>query len=97
MSTFLLRLDRVIPLREVPLPLLLPLGDTARLLLGKGAAHGARLLGPEVERQVLLLLVVQAQLVTLVRVDDGEDTGNGLADVVAIVDSASVCCVLGLW
>lgn len=78
----LLRLDRVIPLREMPLPLLLLLRHPAGLLLGERAALGAGELGPQVEGQVLLLLVEDAELVALVGVDDGEDAGDVFADVV---------------
>lgn len=34
------------------------------------------MLGTEVEREVLLVLVEEAELGALVGVDDGEDTGN---------------------
>ena len=79
----LLGLDHVIPLREVPLPLLLLIGPRTSLVLSQRTAHGAGLLRAEVEREVLLLLVEDAQLVALVGVDDGEDAGDGFADVVA--------------
>jgi hypothetical protein len=54
------------------------------VLGGQAATDGAGLLGPEVKRQVLLVLVEEAELSTLLRVDDGKDTGDRLADVVAI-------------
>lgn len=76
-------LDGEVPLREVDLLLLRLLGDTAGLVLGKGSSESASLLGAEVERKVLLALVEDAELVALVEVDDGEDTGDRLADVVA--------------
>jgi len=95
-ATLLLRLDGVVPLREMSLPLLLLLGDQAGLALGECAAHGAGLLGPEVEGKVLLLLVVQAQLVTLVGVDDGEDAGDRFADVVAVTITRSVYVISSL-
>lgn len=79
----LLRLDSVIPLGEVPLPLLLLLGDAAGLILGEGTAQGAGLLGSQVEREVLLLLVEETELVALGGVDDGQDTGDGFADIMA--------------
>lgn len=41
------------------------------------------MLGAEVERSVLLVLVEETELVALLGVDDGQDTGDGLADVVA--------------
>lgn len=84
-------LDGEVALREVSLLLGLLLGDKVLLVLGHSPADGASLLGAEVERQVLLALVEDAELGTLVGVDDGEDTGNRLADVVAVTQFASVC------
>jgi hypothetical protein len=52
-------------------------------VLGELAAQLTGELGAEVERHVLLVLVEQTQLGALVGVDDGEDTGDRLADVVA--------------
>lgn len=69
--------------------LLLLLGDDALLVLGKSPSHGAGLLGAEVEREVLLVLVEDTELRTLVDVDDGEDTGDRLADVVAVEENLS--------
>ena len=48
------------------------------------------MLGAEVERQVLLALVEDAELSALVGVDDGEDASDRLADVVAVAQLASV-------
>lgn len=50
-------------------------------MLGESSADGAGLLGSEVEGSVLLALVEQAELGPLVGVDDGEDLGDSLADV----------------
>lgn len=81
--------------------LLLLLGDDALLVLGKSPSDGAGLLGAEVERQVLLALVEDAELRTLVDVDDGKNTGDRLADVVAVkrkpseLDLSRVCVVCG--
>ena len=69
-------LDGVLALREVRQPLLLALGGSAGLGLGQAAADGAGLLGPQVERQVLLALVVQAQLLARVRVDHRQHAGD---------------------
>lgn len=77
-------LDGVVALREMPLLLGLLLGDEVLLVLGHSPADGAGLLRAEVERQVLLALVEDAELGALVGVDDGEDTGDRLADVVAV-------------
>lgn len=52
--------------------------------LGQTAADGAGLLWAEVKWHVLLVLVEQAELGALVGVDDGQDLGDGLADVVAV-------------
>lgn len=54
------------------------------VLLRQAAADGAGLLGPEVKGQVLLALIEQAELGALLGVDDGEDTGDRLADIVAV-------------
>lgn len=53
-------------------------------MLGHTAAHGTGVLGSEVEREVLLVLVEQTELRALVDVDHGEDTSDGLADVLAV-------------
>lgn len=55
--------------------------DPLRIVLGQPAADGTGLLRAEVERRVLLVLVEQAELVSLLGVDDGEDAGDRLADV----------------
>lgn len=52
-------------------------------MLGELAADGARLLGPQVERLVLLLGVEKAELLALRLVDDGQDARDALAEVVA--------------
>lgn len=66
------------------LSLLLLLGDPAGVLLAQSSADGASLLGSEVEREVLLLLVEQAELVSLVGVDDGQDSSDRLAEIVSV-------------
>jgi hypothetical protein len=68
----------------VGLALGLLLENTGSILLGETATDGAGLLWAEVERQVLLLLVEEAELGALVGVDDGQDLGDRLADVVAV-------------
>lgn len=52
--------------------------------LGQTAADSAGLLWAEVKWHVLLVLVEQAELCALVGVDDGQDLGDGLADIVAV-------------
>ena len=77
-------LNGVLPLGEVDLPLPLSLRLLGGLVLGQTAADGTGVLGSEVEREVLLVLVEQAELRALVEVDDGEDASDGLADVLAV-------------
>lgn len=63
---------------------LLGLLQHAGLVLGReAAADGARLLGAEVDRGVLLVLVEETQLRPLLGVDDGQDAGDGFPQVVA--------------
>lgn len=52
--------------------------------LGQTATDGTGLLWAEVKWHVLLVLVEQAELRALVGVDDGQDLGDGLADIVAV-------------
>lgn len=65
-------------------------------MLRESPAHGAGELGPEVERQVLLLLVEQTQLGALVGVDDGQDTGDRLAEVAAAKKTQSAFSLLSV-
>lgn len=64
--------------------LLLLLGDARSILLAQSSADGTGLLCAEVEGQVLLVLVEDAQLRALVDVDDGQDASDGLADIMAV-------------
>ena len=50
-------------------------------MLAQAPAHGARLLGAQVKRHVLLALVEEAQLGALVGVDDGQDAGDALSHI----------------
>ena len=77
-------LNSVLPLGEVDLALALALSGAGSLVPGKTAAQVTGELGAEVEREVLLVLVEQTELGALVGVDDGENTSNRLADVVAV-------------
>jgi hypothetical protein len=77
-------LDGVLPLGEVDLLLPLLLRLLVGLVLGHAAAHSTSVLGAEVEREVLLVLVEQAELGALVEVDDGENASDRLANVVAV-------------
>lgn len=85
-----LSLDGKLALWEVNSTLLGLLELASRVLLGETAADGTGLLWAEVEWAVLLVLVEQAELSTLVGVDDGQDLGNGLADVVAVEEKVLV-------
>jgi hypothetical protein len=58
-------------------------GLEAGLVLGETASDGTGLLWAEVQWEVLLAGVQDAELMALVGVDDGKDTGNVLADIVA--------------
>jgi hypothetical protein len=60
----------------VSLPLLRLQQLLLALVLGQTSPNGACLLWSEVERQVLLALVEQAELRSLVGVDDSEDSGD---------------------
>jgi hypothetical protein len=71
-------------LGEVGGSLLRLLEHLAGLSGRQASSDCASLLGAEVQRQVLLVLVEQAELRSLLEVDDGEDTSDRLADVVAV-------------
>jgi hypothetical protein len=77
-------LDSVVALREMPCLLLLLLGHQVRLVFCEASTDGAGLLLAEVEGEVLLALVEDAELCALIGVDDCEAAGDGLADVVAV-------------
>ena len=53
-------------------------------MLRQPPPHGARLLRPQVERQILLVPIEKPQLGALVDVDDREDLGDGFAEVMAV-------------
>lgn len=79
-------LDRVLPLGEMPLLLLLLLSLYRRLVLRQSSSNGTSLLGSEVERKVFLVLIEDAQLCSLVGVDDSEDSSDGFSEIVAVRD-----------
>lgn len=78
-------LDSVFALREVLLALLGLLQLPRGVFGGQAAADGTGLLGAEIEGHVLLVLVEQAHVVSLLGVDDGQDTSDRLAEVVAVL------------
>lgn len=63
--------------------LALPLGNPRGLVRGESSAHGTCLLGSQVQRDVLLVLVEETQLGALGDVDDGQDAGDRLANLAA--------------
>jgi len=52
-------------------------------VLGQPSPNSAGLLGAEVEGQVFLSLIEDPKLLTLGSIDDGQDTSDGLANIVA--------------
>ena len=87
-SSIATHLDGVKALGEVRLLLLGLLQFLRRFFGAQPTANGARLLRPEVKRNVLLVLVEKAEMLALLEVDDGKHASNGLADVGA--DSAAM-------
>lgn len=77
-------LDSELSLREVHRALLCLLQGLLTLVLGQPSANGTGLLCAKVERHVLLVLVEKTELGALVGVDDCENLGDRLADVVAV-------------
>lgn len=77
-------LDEVRPLGKVLLSLAGLLENPRGVLLGQLAADGTGLLRPQVQGKVGLVLVEETELRPLLQVDDGQDTGDRLAQVVAI-------------
>lgn len=65
--------------------LLLLLALDAGLVLGQAPPDRPRLLRAQIQRNVFLVFVEDAELGALVGVDDGEDTGDGFAEVVAVL------------
>ena len=77
-----LRLDSILPHWKMHLLLIVLLGHQPGLLLAQPPPDRPRLFRPQIQRQVLLLPVEQPQLGSLVRVDHGQDFGDGFAEVV---------------
>lgn len=78
-------LDSILPLGEVGELLLCLKSLPCRLVLGQPPPDGTGSLGAEIERKVLLALVEDAELLALGSVDDSQDTGNRLADIMAVI------------
>jgi hypothetical protein len=77
-------LNSIFPLREMHRPLRRLLQHPCLILLRQPSPNSPGLLRSEVEREVFLVLVEEAELCALVGVDDGEDLGNRLAEIVAV-------------
>lgn len=77
-------LDGEFALREVLLTLLGLLQLSRGVLGGQTATDGTGLLGTEIKGLMLLALEEQAHVVSLLGVDDREDTSDRLAEVVAV-------------
>lgn len=76
-------LDSILPLREVSGPLLRLLQSLLTLVLAQTSSDRTRLLGSEIERHVLLVLVEEAQLRALVCVNDSKDLRDRLSEIMA--------------
>lgn len=59
-------------------------------MLTQPPSNRSCLLWSQIERQVLLFGVEKAQLLALVGVDDGENAGDGFAEVVTVTRKGSV-------
>ena len=77
-----LGLDGVLSLWESDLLLLLLLSGSGSLELGQSSSQGSGLLGSQVLWLVLLTLVQLSDSLSLLLVDDSQDTGNVLSDSV---------------
>lgn len=75
-----LSLNGVLPLGELGALSLLLQRETGGVPGGQGLAHGAGLLGAEVQRDVLLALVQLAQVLLRLGVHHDVHPGDGLAD-----------------
>ncbi len=74
-------LDSEFTLREMLLLLLLPESLGGSLTWGQAAANGAGFLGSQVQRLILLVLIVVAELFPLCLGDDSQYSGNRLPDL----------------
>jgi hypothetical protein len=73
------------------------LGDGVRLLVGQSSPDSPGLLVSEVEGEVFRLLVELSEVLSLLLVDDGEDSGDGLSDAVAEGRSVTVHLTRDMW
>lgn len=72
------------------LPLLLLLANNSRLMLRQPPPHRSGLLWAQIEGKVFLVLVEEAELGALGGVDDGENAGDGFAEVVTVFWKAQI-------
>jgi len=77
-------LDGILPLGKVSRPLLRLQQGLLALVLAQASSDGTGLLWSEVEGEVFLVLVEQSELGSLVGVDDCENFGDRLSDIMAI-------------
>lgn len=75
---------------------------TTRFVLGQSASDGAGQFRSEVEGQIFLLLIEDAELCALIGVDDRQDFGDGFAEVMTVFSwsqhfpfSLSICYFIG--
>jgi hypothetical protein len=92
-------LDGILPLGKVSRSLLRLQQGLLALVLAQASSDGTGLLRSEVEGEVFLVLVEEAELCSLVGVDDCEDFGDGLSDIMAIEAQKLVIHILrnGVW
>lgn len=76
---------------------MLLLGDGVRLLVGQSSPDSPGLLVSEVEGEVFRLLVELSEVLSLLLVDDGEDSGDRLSDAVAEGRSVMVHLTRNIW
>jgi len=81
-----LSLDGIFPLGKVSRPLLRLQQGLLALVLAQASSDGTGLLRSEVEGEVFLVLVEEAELCSLVGVDDCEDLGDGLSDIMDLCE-----------
>lgn len=90
-------LDSKLSLREMSCTLCDLLQLLAALVCGQASSDSTGLFWSEIEREVLLVLVEEAELRSLVGVNDCEDLGDGLSDIVAIDSFQLASSSCWLW
>jgi hypothetical protein len=77
-------LDSILSLWEMHLPLRRLLQHPCLIFLRQPPPNSPRLLRSEVEREIFLVLVEETELCALVGIDDSEDFGNRLAEIMTV-------------